>query len=156
MFLPTRLLSVAVLGLAAASMTGCSGSPVTEGTTAGGGPATTAPADATTTSAPASTTEAADSTAASIDDFCALALPFLRPVERAYVGSDEQVADLEALGEVAPDDLVDLIADITRFYDESVSPANPDSQDFVNFPSAMQDKTMRLQNEIPERCNASS
>ena len=91
---------------------------------------------------------------ADLDAFCELGTPMLTPVERAHVGSDAHVAQFAAPGEVAPEGLVDVIANLEQRYGVAVSPSDPDSQDHVNFPASVQDDARVLAEAIEERCDA--
>ena len=84
--------------------------------------------------------------------FCEAAAPMLVPVEREFIGSDEHVAQFTALAEVAPEELEDVIASLEAHYDTAVSPADPDSQDFKNFPAPIQEDALALDSEVRERC----
>lgn len=84
--------------------------------------------------------------------FCEAAAPMLVPVEREFIGSDEHVAQFTALGEVAPEELEDVIDSLEAHYGTAVSPSDPDSQDFKNFPASIQDDALALDAEVRERC----
>lgn len=84
--------------------------------------------------------------------FCAQAGPMMVPVEREYIGSDEHVEDFRALRAVAPENLDAAIALLIGHYDFDVSPSDPDSQDFENFPADVQEAALLLGDEINARC----
>lgn len=84
--------------------------------------------------------------------FCEAAAPMLVPVEREFIGSEEHVAQFTALAKVAPEELEDVIASLEAHYDTAVRPADPDSQDFKNFPASIQEDALALDAEVRERC----
>jgi hypothetical protein len=98
--------------------------------------------------------EPSPSTAVDLEAFCALGKPMLIPVQPAHVGSDAHVAQFAALGEVAPDDLVDVIAALGHHYDVAVSPLDSDSQKYENFPASIQADAATLVTAIEDRCDA--
>ncbi|MCB2413271.1 hypothetical protein LGT39_10495 [Demequina sp. TTPB684] len=131
-------------------LAGCSGGP---GASSGDNPPTTL---AEVPSAPVIVTaDAADAREADLDAFCELGLQMLLLVEQEFVGSDEHVAQFTALGEVAPDDLVEHIANLEEHYDVAVSPSDPDSQKYENFPASIQGDANELVTAIETRCDAS-
>ena len=133
---PPRLrpLALAAVTLAALALTACAG----DGSASGAGDS--APAGASAPSVASAPAPAPASAAAGFDVelFCERAAPMMVVVPREFVGSDEHVQLFTALSEVAPEDLVELVEGLEDFYRTSVSPLNPESQNWVNFPSAVQ------------------
>jgi hypothetical protein len=141
-----------LLAASVAVLAACSGTPADP---SGDAPPVTLEAVPT---APAVATQAepTDGPAAGADlaAFCELGTPMLIPVEREHVGSEAHVAQFAALGEVAPEDLVEVIANLEQHYDVAVSPSDPDSQNYENFPPGIQDDARVLVEAIEERCGA--
>ena len=97
---------------------------------------------------------APDATASpTLDEQCAAAEPLLRgSVPREYIGSDEHVAHFDAMIKVAPADLLPNLELVRDHYADDVSPANPDSQDFPNFPPPIQEAALALSAELSALC----
>ncbi len=137
--LRNRLLSAALIASVAAGLAACE----RDEPDASAAAPTTTEAPAPTGDAPA----AADPVA-----FCEAAAPLLVVVPREFVGTDEHVALFDDLAAVAPDELQDDIALLRAHYQDHVSPANPASQDFENFPPDVQEAALRLSGELTDRC----
>lgn len=102
--------------------------------------------------------EAGDQDAVVDDDefdlaaYCARATPMTVPVEREFVGTDEHVQMFRDLRAVAPEELDAAIALLIDHYDLDVSPSDPDSQDYENFPADVQEAAQLLGDDIAARC----
>lgn len=111
----------------------------------------------TTSSAPASSTPTSSTTtvaeaAISDEDLCAIVAPLLVARPRPYIGSDEHVAELWALRDVVTGELADDLDAMIDHYTNRVDPADPPSQDFVNFPADVQEIALRVQDELTTLC----
>lgn len=121
-------------------------------TAADGGGADVGAETATGTDEEAAEENASGEGAFDLDAFCAAAAPTQQAVDREFIGSDEHVAQLEALREVAPEELVEPVRVLRDHFDTDVHPSDPDSQDFKNFPTAIQETATQVQDEIAEYC----
>ncbi|WP_291379733.1 hypothetical protein [Demequina sp.] len=148
----TRVPFHALLVASVAILAGCSGA-LTE-SSADAVPATLEAIPSAPAIATAEESQPSDARTPDLEAFCELALPMLVLVEREHVGSEAHVAQFTALGEVAPEDLVDVIANLERHFDVAVSPSDPDSQDSVNFPASIREDGVVLTEAITERCDA--
>lgn len=81
-----------------------------------------------------------------------MAEPLLVPVAREFVGSDAHVEQFVALSEVAPEELVAVIDRMGEFYRSSVSPEQPESRNWDNFPASVQADAIALVDGIEEIC----
>lgn len=86
--------------------------------------------------------------------FCSVAAPLRVAVDREFVGSDAHVQQLSDLADVAPHDLMDVIETMTDHYEANVSPADPESQNFDNFPAHIQRAALELDSSIQELCSS--
>lgn len=147
-----RPLAFAAIAVAALALTAC-----TSGDT--DGPDATASAAVLLPSPPASTPLPQPSNESQSFDksiFCERAEPMMVLVEREFVGSDAHVEQFVALSEVAPEDLVGVIDRMEEFYRTSVSPAEPESQNWDNFPASIQADAIALVDGITEICEAAA
>lgn len=101
--------------------------------------------------APSDAAVTAPSPAAAME-FCDAAAPMLVVVPRDFIGTAEHVAQFDTLAAVAPEDLLPDIQLLRRHYDADVTPADPASQDFDNFPGSVQEAALRLSGELADRC----
>lgn len=136
------LLTIATVSIIATGCTANPGTPEPESTP------TQAPASAPS----GQPTPPSEPTGDGADDFCDHTDTLLGQVPREYVGSDEHVAMLNGLGDIAPERYQDDLYRLADFFDTQVSPSNPDSQNFVNFPADIQELALGLDQGIREEC----
>ncbi|PKQ25393.1 MAG: hypothetical protein CVT64_10355 [Actinobacteria bacterium HGW-Actinobacteria-4] len=139
-----RLLRAAAVGVGLVALAACSGTDaepaVTDVAPVAGGGASGDPA----TPEPVATL--------TLVDYCVVVAPFLQPVERAYVGSDQHVADIAELKELSEPALAEALELLERHYDEAVDPANPDSQNFPSFPEDVKAAALFVDSELRALC----
>lgn len=86
-------------------------------------------------------------------EFCENAPGPGEEVPQEYVGSDEHVADLRALRDQAPEEVVDDLDLIIGYFEDSVDPSDPESQMSDTFPDEVDDATGRMVAFILENCS---
>ncbi len=150
--MPLRLRHVVLVSVAfgALTLSACAGSD--DGSDRGEPASAGAPASA---SAPASAAASPTPNVAAAFDrdvFCEKAAPLMTPVAREFIGSDAHVEQFVTLSEVAPEDLRGVIDRMGEFYRTSVSPEDPDSQNWDNFPASVQADALALVDGIEEMC----
>lgn len=97
-------------------------------------------------------TTALEGDVTTIATFCDAAPDPSADVAESYVGSAEQVDDLQRLREVAPDELLDDLDVIISHFEGVVDPADPDSQLTENFPDEVNEATRRVVAFTEEHC----
>lgn len=138
-----RLGATALIAAAAvASLTACDREPT---------PVATLEAAASASASPASASPA-PTASPSAEQQCAAARPLLQAVPREFVGSAEHVALFDAMIAVAPSALLPDLKLMRDHYIENVSPADPPSQDFVNFPADVQEAALALTDDLQALC----
>lgn len=104
---------------------------------------------------PAAPTVAATSQAHGERDlaaFCEAAAPLVVAVPREFVGSPEHVALLDDLRAVSTPEIAALVTTLRDHYELDVHVADPESQNFSNFPPQVQAAALDLQSYIDARC----
>lgn len=150
---PLLLTAVALGALALTACTGSgSGSDPGEPASALASPPASGPALAASTATPAAPATSQAAASFDRDVFCERAEPLLTPVAREFVGSDAHVEQFVTLSEVAPEDLRGVIDRMGEFYRTSVSPEDPDSQNWDNFPASVQADAIALVDGIEGVC----
>lgn len=89
--------------------------------------------------------------------FCTIAQPATVPVAREAVGSAEHVALLDSVADAARTELGDeslgaLLSALADYFETSVNPTDPRSQNFENFPSAVQEDALQVQASLDDLC----
>ena len=112
----------------------------------------TAPSASTPASTEATTSTAA-ATGGGLDAFCAAAPRPDEEVPESYVGSEEQVADLRALADIAPDAIADDVTVIADHFETEVDPADPDSQLTETFPDDVTASIDAVTTYVAETCD---
>ena len=83
---------------------------------------------------------------------CEAAEPLLVAVPREFVGTTEHLRLFTDIIAVAPADLVTELTTLRTHFDLAVDPDDPASQDFVNFPPAVQEAALFVDQELRARC----
>lgn len=151
-----RPLVLSALVLGAFALTACAadggGSDSGAPASALASPPASGPALAASTATPAAPATSQAATSFDRDVFCERAEPLLTLVPREFVGSDAHVEQFVSLSEVAPEELVAVIDRMGEFYRSSVSPEQPESQNWDNFPASVQADALALVDGIEEIC----
>lgn len=82
----------------------------------------------------------------------ASAAPLVVAVPREFVGSPEHVALLDDLRAVSTPEIAALVTTLRDHYELDVHVADPESQNFSNFPPQVQAAALDLQSYIDARC----
>jgi len=146
------VLSALVLGAFALTACAADGGGSDSGAPASAAASASVPAAASATPAPGVPSPTPATAAFDRVEFCDTAEPLLVPVAQEFVGSDAHVEQFVALSEVAPEELVAVIDRMGEFYRSSVSPEQPESQNWDNFPASVQADAIALVDGIEEIC----
>lgn len=142
---PTPLRAAVIVASAALFLAGCgTGSPATPSQPG-------VPQQAAAPPSPTATTPRVESAFDPVA-FCEAAAPLMVAVPREFVGTPEHVALLDDLRAVSTPEVAELVTTLRDHYEFHVDVADPESQNFSNFPPQVQAVALDLQSYLDAQC----